>query len=312
MGEPFHDVVAVRKVALPASNDCRDFILDHQDMIDRLSVAPYGGEVTRHPNIEILSPRSGALLKNAVLLHVAEFRKAFSDANDCDKDELRAFLKQAGVTSSKAWLTRFQAKPPRGTLSRVARRCGVELHESSLKHNYGSQKDLKREIRRLRTWYRPGRKASRSHGGIRRSKVAPRRVKGLRSVWNKKVAQHYRRLLKPLRIEGLWRWRSIALSLHRAGMPVQSGTIPVERLRASLGDMLPAAARLMTPEWFQVLASLAYLRYNYRHFHHRLLPSWTESDSLLAERIGQPCGCCAGSAKRCFFEVFVRDCVRVF
>ena len=42
--------------------------------------------------------------------------------------------------------------------------------------------------------------------------------------------------------------------------------------------------RLFSPKWFSVLANLAYLRYNYRHFHTHMLPSWCEEDSLLAER----------------------------
>ena len=50
-------------------------------------------------------------------------------------------------------------------------------------------------------------------------------------------------------------------------------------------EMLPPSARLMSRAWFDVLAGLGFLRYNYRHFHVRLLPTWTESDSLLAERV---------------------------
>ena len=83
------------------------------------------------------------------------------------------------------------------------------------------------------------------------------------------MAKRYKRLLKPLRMEGLWRWRTIALALRQAGMSVLSGTVPMERLWAALKDMFPAAARVISPEWFWLLAQLAYLRYTYRHFHHR-------------------------------------------
>ena len=81
----------------------------------------------------------------------------------------------------------------------------------------------------------------------------------------------------------------VALALWDAGMPVQAGTIPVERLWASLKDMLPNAARMVSLEWFEMLSKLAFMRYNYRHFHHRLLPSWAESDSLIAERLDNIC-----------------------
>eukprot|EP00959_Pyramimonas_sp_CCMP1952_P328381 6874934-Pyramimonas_sp.AAC.1 len=50
-------------------------------------------------------------------------------------------------------------------------------------------------------------------------------------------------------------------------------------------DMFPSSARLMSRAWFDVLAALALLRYNYRRFHVRLLPTWAEADSLLAERL---------------------------
>ena len=81
----------------------------------------------------------------------------------------------------------------------------------------------------------------------------------------------------------------VALALHAAGMPVHAGTIPVERLWASMKEMLPDAARLLSLEWFETLSKLAFMRYNYRHFHHRLLPSWAESDSLIAERLDNIC-----------------------
>ena len=118
-----------------------------------------------------------------------------------------------------------------------------------------------------------------------RKKGAPLRVWGRRSVWSSKVDLHYKRLLQPARQEGLWKWRLMALALRESGMAVQSGTTPVERFWASVKEMLPDAARLMSSDWFDVLSALIFLRYNYRHFHQRLLPSWSESDALLAERI---------------------------
>jgi hypothetical protein len=297
VGEPFHDVIALRRVASPASNDCRDFIFDHQHMIDCLSASLYENEVPTSPTIEDLSEGAGSLLQDAVRLPVAEFKRRRLEADAVHQEELKSFLQQPAAVHANAWTALFNAKPPRGTLSRLARRMSVTVHASLKKHNYATQRDFRREVRKLRKWYRPGRKQSRHRRGILRSRSASAQVRGLRSVFNKKVALHYKRLLKPLRQEGLWKWRLVALSLHRAGMPVHSGTIPVERLWASLKDMLPSAARFMTVEWFNTVAALAFLRYNYRHFHHRLLPSWTESDSLMAERIDN-----LGAAARLLYE----------
>ena len=228
---------------------------------------------------------SHALLHDAVTKSLSEFKKCWDRADESQKHALKAFLQQPLLGCAKTWKLVFGATPPRGVLARIARRVGVQLHESLRKHNYISLAAFKREIRRMRKWYMPGRKTSRYRRGILRSVRASSRVRGLRSVWSVKVASHYKRLLKPLRLEGLWRWRQIALALHHAGVEVQSGTIPVERVWASLKDMLPRSSRMISVTWFKLFAGLAFLRFNYRHFHQRLLPSWTECDSLLAERV---------------------------
>jgi hypothetical protein len=77
----------------------------------------------------------------------------------------------------------------------------------------------------------------------------------------------------------------VALALHEAGIAMQGGTVPVERLWASLTFMWPAAGRVLSPRWFWLLALLGFLRYNYRHAHATLLPTWTEGDWLMAERM---------------------------
>jgi hypothetical protein len=199
--------------------------------------------------------------------------------------DLGAFLSQAHCSEASAWKLFCRAKPPRATVARIARRFGAALHETMQKRNYFLPADFRREARRIRKWYKDGRKSTRRRRGIVRSENASDRVRGLRSVWSQKVNSHYLRLLKAVRQEGLWKWRMVALALRTAGVPVQSGTIPVERLWASLQDMFPRAARKMSRQWFDILVALTFLRYNYRHFHHRLLPTWTEGDSLMAERI---------------------------
>ena len=80
-------------------------------------------------------------------------------------------------------------------------------------------------------------------------------------------------------------WRKCARALIKAEIAVHTGTVPVERMWSFLLDIFPKAARTITQEWFNLLAELAYLRINYRHFNHSSLPTWTEGDTLLAERI---------------------------
>jgi len=59
----------------------------------------------------------------------------------------------------------------------------------------------------------------------------------------------------------------------------------VERLWAALTSFYPPAARRMDKTWWLLLMKVCYMRYNYRHFNHSTLPTWTEGDALLSERM---------------------------
>ena len=87
------------------------------------------------------------------------------------------------------------------------------------------------------------------------------------------------------KVEGLWAWRLVARGLRKAGIPVHTGTVPVERLWAGLTSFYPPAARRMDRVWWTLLMKVCYMRYNYRHFNHSTLPTWTEGDALLSERM---------------------------
>ena len=41
----------------------------------------------------------------------------------------------------------------------------------------------------------------------------------------------------------------------------------------------------MSRPWWDLLAMLSYMRFNYRHFSHATLPTFVEGDALLGERI---------------------------
>ena len=99
------------------------------------------------------------------------------------------------------------------------------------------------------------------------------------------MATHYKRLIKPLRVQGLWAWRKVALAMIDAGLPMQTGTVPVERLWAGTLGMFPDQARSVSEAWFSFLADISYLRHTYRHYNRQCLPVWTKGDALLAERL---------------------------
>jgi hypothetical protein len=79
-------------------------------------------------------------------------------------------------------------------------------------------------------------------------------------------------------------WRKVALALHEADMPIQSGTVAVERLWSQLLGMLPGATTRLTPRWFRVLSMLMFVRYNFNHFRSSH-PSVVDRDPLMAQRL---------------------------
>ncbi len=101
----------------------------------------------------------------------------------------------------------------------------------------------------------------------------------------KKVRQHFRRMVKPLRLEGFFKWATVARGYWAAGLKMQSGTVSVERLWFSVEDMLPAPSRSMSEDMFHIFSKVAFLRHCYRHYHKNSEPFWCEADSLLATRL---------------------------
>ena len=197
---------------------------------------------------------------------------------------LKLFLGHPGVRRSSIWLSEFGSFPPRGVLARLARRAGCELSDGNQFKNYGSQEEFLEEVRRMEGWYTQPRKQLRWHLGIDRAESGSYHERGLPTARNSKIADHYRKLKSAVRLEGLMSWRFIALATHAANSPMQSGTVPVERLWSNIQTFLPVQARQISGTWFSFLSDVAYLRYNYRHFNHHSCPAWTHSDTLLAER----------------------------
>ena len=67
VGEPIHDTINLRRAVTPKANDSSDFIIDHQDMINRLSAPLHVGPKAK-PTIDTLSAPATGLLKRAVLI----------------------------------------------------------------------------------------------------------------------------------------------------------------------------------------------------------------------------------------------------
>lgn len=283
-GDAFHDVIAFRKTVPPTANDARDLIYDYQHMISRLSAKRPVQRPDRVSMPMSLPQAAHALLKAAVQQPSSVYGHTLR--NDTDGAALlRTFLQQANVDAAATWKELFGSHPPRGVVARIARRSGVSLHSTLAYENYRTLKQFLREARRVRRWYLKGRRLSRRRRGIVRDGPALDQVPGLKRAWSKKSEAHYKRLCKKLRLEGFWAWRDAALALHAAGVPVHSGTVPVERFWACLKQMLPAGSRCMSLRWFNILSSLCFLRYNYMLYNKMSLPTWCDKDNVLAQRL---------------------------
>ena len=208
---------------------CLFSTLRTEDCINRLSaplpVAPSPDESPGRLPESVVS-----LLRQGVTCHV----QAWKDAVARDA-ELRQFLGSSGVAKHPVWKEVFGSLPPRGVVSRMARRLGVDVHGNVGFYNYSSKKEFKREVRRIRDWYGVGRREVKSASSKRRkilrsaARRQARRVRSpARSIMNAKVKLHYARLLNKTRVQGLWRWRAAALAMLDAGLPMQTGTVAVE------------------------------------------------------------------------------------
>lgn len=239
-----------------------------------------------------MTPAAVELLKQGVALDVKAWL-ANVDADAQGRAILEQFLQRDDVLTHPVWKEHFQAWPPRGVVARLARRLNVSLSLRAGFYNFRTLADFKCEIKKIRRWYRSGRREVKplrhrcrrivrlrvqaQHVKIQRKKVHKH------SIMTAKVELHYRRLLRPLRLQGLWRWRRAALAMLQAGLRMQSGTIPVERLWAIVQAMFPPQTRSVSEERFSFLSQLAFLRVIYLHFNGPSLPGWTRHDALLKE-----------------------------
>ena len=288
-GDPLHDIIAMRRSVGVLKCDTQDFIADYSDGITRLSVDPVAADDAAP---DALADVGIALLQSAIQDSVGCFQaKIASDPGGVIA--LRTFLGQPNVMHSPTWKTLFKTLPPRGVVARLARRTQVSLHTTCKYNGYRTLEDFKNEMKRVRRWYKTQKKKTRRRFGIHRNLRQSVRVKVRCTVMTKKLTAHFKRLFKKLRLEGLWQWRKVALAIRKAGVPVQTGTISVERMWSAFLEVLPAAGRRFTEDWFEILAMIFFLRYNYRHFSVGSLPKWCQRDYLLAQRLDGFAACVA-------------------
>ena len=65
----------------------------------------------------------------------------------------------------------------------------------------------------------------------------------------------------------------------------QTGTVSVEQVWSFYKAEFPVANRCMTPEYFNIMSSLLFMRFNLTHFKKGRLPPWLEGDSLMATKL---------------------------
>ncbi|CAK0821587.1 unnamed protein product [Prorocentrum cordatum] len=307
-GDPLHDTLAVMQLISAASPDARNMCYDHkgirllfgstrrrEDILNRLSLPPRRPAAAapvpaeQLPSAPVAGPpdagAGGPAAQPLAVEHHEMLRKAVENTkeqtaetireNPASADAVAAYLKQPQVDQEPTWRTIFGASPTRGAVLRLCAAFGVHAHDTLGYHGFETLACFKNAIRTHLKWYAPGRKTCR----------AGPRLHGKRSALTMSVQAHYDRLLKPLRLEGLWKWRDAALAIADAGAPLQTGAVAVERWWASLKHMMPAKAVCISERWFRALVGLAYLRRNHRHFASGSLPSWCQMDPLLQRRL---------------------------
>ena len=282
-GDPVHNVLEFRRLVSPMAPDSSNFIYDYEDAVWCLSAEEEAVDLTAWPLPVPLATEAVPLLRSAVKTPAAAFKEKLSH-NGAGAESLRRFLEQARCADSITWKAEFRSHAPRGVVARVARRCGARLHSTMEHRQFSDRGKFARELKRVLRFYSRQRLRYRKHRGILRDRQALR-VRARRRAVTKKLRAHFKRTLSPLKLESLWAWAEVASAMHKAKVPVLSGTNPVEQFLALLQSMLPPQGRKLSLRWFRVLAQIAYFRHNFGIFSKRSLPRWADGDSILGQRL---------------------------
>jgi len=291
VGEPYHNVIRLRALVSPQCNDAVTFLRDHQTLLCRLSAEPAPlQDLSEEQSAEPpeLSQAAQDLLKVCVENNAKTFHQQWQQHPQAAR-ELQAFLSSPGVRkATQIWKQVFDAQPPMPVIARCCAKCHAAKPPCVKYTNYVTMADFKAEINKMEKWYTPGRRVDRWRQGLlRTTPSASAFERGRRSVFTAKVRDHYRRLRHQLYMEGLSKWRSCALQLHKAQLSVQSGTIPVERLWSYFVSLWPQQSRNVTETTFEFFSLIGFLRYNYAHYHkhEQSQEPWARRDPLLQQKI---------------------------
>ena len=193
-GDPLHCIIKMRLLVSPHISDGLDFKFDYIDMINRLSAASPSRESLAQPDkggLPDLCYAARSLLRCAVKLPKAKFDQVAVATPADVRSQLKAFMAHSQVHKAPEWRRIFGARPPRGTLARLARRAGTPLHPKRLGLPWTTKRAFRKQIGRLIRWYKPGRKALLRRRGIRRGhRAGPSRL-GRKTVMTAKLRKHF-------------------------------------------------------------------------------------------------------------------------
>ena len=216
-----------------------------------------------------------------------DFKTLWQAASTETQNHFYELIQRSDAREDPCWNRLFGAKPTRGVLIRLSWSVGVKVHPSNGFRNYQSIEEFTAEVKCTREWYSTCRRLQ-DHGrqgiGKARKIVTSKKKSVNKAVFNSTLSKVYKTILTDRVKDSLWNWRKIARALRLTGIPFASGTTPVERHWSNAAAFFNNAGVNMSERWFTFLSNLAFLRYNYRHFHKCTLPSWCRSDSLLSER----------------------------
>ena len=220
-------------------------------------------------------------------LFVAEGAKAKGKSEEEHVRLLEDFLSQPYVSEATTWKEIFSSAPPRSVVASLLRLLGKpdRLHRTMQRWSYRSRKEFRIEGRRILRWWS---KSRRQRATFRKRILRD----GQKAYWtratlavNSKVRAHFKRMVKKLRVEGFFAWQTAAQATLQAGVPVQSGTIPVERYWSCLLTYLPTSSQFISLQWYQVLCGLAFVKYNFQHFAGDSLTGSVERDAEMEAKI---------------------------
>ena len=292
-GDPFHCILSGRRLISPRCNDASSFARDHSDLLLRLSAEPFDKTVLEEAKtapLITLTQDALELLRLAVRRPIQEFRHGLA-ANPSAKGEIEAFLASPSVRRCAAtWKQAFGTVPPRPVIARLCRAAAVDLPAICEFRNFLGRRDFKQEILRTRRWYKRPRCDSRPRKFAQELRVGEHvnpRVQGRRCVWSQKLEKHYASLSHQLKLDGLMKWRRVALSMREGNVRQQTGTVSVERVWSWYNCVFPAAQRTILHDTFALLNDMAYLKHVYTHHHSSKLGAsepWARADPGLLQK----------------------------